>query len=167
MAYVGARYDTHITNTMGHLSCFFPGLLALGSKYLDNPEDLEYAEKVMNTCVFMYEKTKSGLAGETFLWSETMPSVTEGSFPFTINFNAYQLRPETVESLFVMSRVTGKSEWKEKAWKIFVAIEKWCRSNSAFSSVHSVDSDSPYQNGRLERWVAIFYFNFQSSLILC
>ena len=37
------------------------------------------------------------------------------------------LRPETVESLFVMWRVTGDVTYRDWGWHIFRAFERWCR----------------------------------------
>ncbi|KAJ2406025.1 mannosyl-oligosaccharide alpha-1,2-mannosidase, partial [Coemansia sp. RSA 2531] len=37
------------------------------------------------------------------------------------------LRPETVESLFVLWSITGEEKWREYGWHIFTAIEKWAK----------------------------------------
>jgi len=37
------------------------------------------------------------------------------------------LRPETVESLFVLWKVTGNKKYREQAWLIFRAFERWTR----------------------------------------
>jgi Glycosyl hydrolase family 47 len=37
------------------------------------------------------------------------------------------LRPETVESLFILWKVTGNKKYQEQAWLIFRAFEKWTR----------------------------------------
>ena len=40
------------------------------------------------------------------------------------------LRPETVESLFVMYRITGKRKYREWGWKMFRAFDNWCKVES-------------------------------------
>ncbi|KAJ2600119.1 Mannosyl-oligosaccharide 1,2-alpha-mannosidase mns3 [Coemansia sp. RSA 1804] len=37
------------------------------------------------------------------------------------------LRPETVESLFILWRITGEAKWRDYGWRIFEAFEKWAR----------------------------------------
>lgn len=64
----------------------------------------------------------------------------------------FLLRPETVESLFILSRITGQTKWKDAAWKIFIAIEKYCRTNVSYSGIRNVNSQSPELSGRLESW---------------
>ncbi|KAJ3109109.1 mannosyl-oligosaccharide alpha-1,2-mannosidase [Phlyctochytrium bullatum] len=39
------------------------------------------------------------------------------------------LRPETVESLFVLWRVTGDRKYREWGWRIFRAFEKWAKND--------------------------------------
>ena len=49
------------------------------------------------------------------------------------------LRPETVESLFVMWRVTGDPMYRVWGWHIFRAFEKWCRLDSGgYANLHNV-----------------------------
>ena len=49
------------------------------------------------------------------------------------------LRPETVESLFVMWRVTGDSLYRAWGWHIFRAFEKWCRlEGGGYANLHNV-----------------------------
>ena len=40
------------------------------------------------------------------------------------------LRPETVESIFVLYRLTGKQEYRDMGWEIFKAFEKYTRVKS-------------------------------------
>ena len=51
---------------MEHLSCFVPGMLALGamSGEASLVSHLELAKELMGTCVSMYTSTATGLAGE-------------------------------------------------------------------------------------------------------
>jgi len=48
---------------------------------------------------------------------------------------AYLLRPETVESLYLLWRTTGEYRWREYAWRIFESIEKHTKTESGYASV--------------------------------
>jgi mannosyl-oligosaccharide alpha-1,2-mannosidase len=59
----------HVTNKLEHLSCFFPGLLALGVKTLSLPPKVAQlhkwaAEGLATTCYLMYADQPSGLGAE-------------------------------------------------------------------------------------------------------
>ena len=49
------------------------------------------------------------------------------------------LRPETVESLFIMRRITGDDKYREWGWKIYEAFEKHCRvQNGGYVGIRNV-----------------------------
>lgn len=50
----------------------------------------------------------------------------------------YLLRPETIESIYVMYRMTGDPIYQEYGWLIYEAIETHCKTNSAYASVKNV-----------------------------
>ncbi|KAF2721207.1 glycoside hydrolase family 47 protein [Polychaeton citri CBS 116435] len=61
-----------------------------------------------------------------------------------INDARYILRPEAIESVFVMYRITGDKVLQEKAWQMFESIRNISRTKLAFASVTDVtqiDSD--------------------------
>lgn len=53
---------------------------------------------------------------------------------------AYKLRPEALESVFVMYRLTGKNYWREKGWTMFQNIEKATRTASGHAALKDVTS---------------------------
>lgn len=55
----------------------------------------------------------------------------------------YLLRPEAIESLFVMYRVTGEKRYQDIAWKMFVDIDRICRTKIGYSAVKDVTSEKP------------------------
>ncbi|KAJ1666220.1 hypothetical protein IW140_003208 [Coemansia sp. RSA 1813] len=146
-----------------HLTCFVPGMLALGSKVLDRPDDLELAKSLVYTCFKMYNTTATGLSPEYVLFRDSYdkglsPSYSDNSDEFAITQlsgasnkemkdgfylggnKGYILRPETLESIMVMYRITGDPMYKEWGWEIFKAIDKWTRTRSAFSAYRDVTS---------------------------
>ncbi|KZT25222.1 glycoside hydrolase family 47 protein [Neolentinus lepideus HHB14362 ss-1] len=54
---------------------------------------------------------------------------------------AYLLRPETLESLYLMWRTTGDERWRERAWGIFEAIERECKTATGYAVVKVVHQD--------------------------
>jgi endoplasmic reticulum Man9GlcNAc2 1,2-alpha-mannosidase len=65
--------------------------------------------------------------------------VGDGNFVVNAGDEHSLLRPETVESLFVLYRVTGNSTYQEWAWQIFRALEMHARLPSGgYASLDSV-----------------------------
>lgn len=60
----------------------------------------------------------------------------------------YLLRPETLESLFVLYRITGDPRYQEYGWEIYQAIEKYCKTPSAYASVKNIHAykKKPFMN---------------------
>jgi hypothetical protein len=133
----GARNDLK----MDHLVCFMPGIMTLGA-YTDPTgleseraqRDLNVAKALMFTCREMYHRTKSGIAPEfvRFDNNNDMNTHTTASF--------YILRPETAESLYVMSHLTGDPIYRDWAWEIWKAIDQNCRVGSGYGSLRDVNA---------------------------
>ena len=72
------------------------------------------------------------------------------------------LRPETMESLFVLWRVTHDDEWRESGWRIFSAFVRYCRVDgggyTGLQDVTRADSDRQAERAgwltRLHEWHA-------------
>jgi hypothetical protein len=98
-----------------HLEGFVPGLLALGSKYvLGHERDLNKAIEIMEYYLRLYNSTATGIG----------PEYTND------RTSGYALRPEVIESLFILWRVTGLEYYREMGWKIFQNIETYCKVSS-------------------------------------
>merc|ERR1711879_687769 len=102
---------------MDHLVCFLPGTLALGHLHGVNDvatncpggSHLQFAIKLMVTCVAMYTSTTTGLAPE-IVWFDKVDDKDKderyGKMGVKSGDAFSLLRPETVESLFILWRVT-------------------------------------------------------------
>ncbi|KAJ1831172.1 hypothetical protein LPJ63_004463 [Coemansia sp. RSA 2711] len=123
--------DGVLVPEMEHLACFYPGLLALGAQALGRPRDLRLAEELALTCVLAYNSTATGLAPEVAYFTDDA-RVFEPVDP------RYLLRPETVESLFVLYRVTGDPKYQDWGWQIFEAIERHARVAHGYAAVRNV-----------------------------
>jgi mannosyl-oligosaccharide alpha-1,2-mannosidase len=78
----------------------------------------------------------------------------------------YLLRPEAIESVFYMHRITGDPKWREYGWKMWQSVEKMTRYEIAYSSVMDVTAAVPYHTGGMESfWTAetlkYFYLLFE------
>ncbi|KAG9016585.1 hypothetical protein FRB90_002919 [Tulasnella sp. 427] len=154
-----------------HLSCFLPGAIALGAKYLEGEPGFSSEMKQM------WFWAAEGLGPDEVmfkawpkdpndgLWTKHVerwrqqsgrgvpPGVKdgkpfrgsiEGDKDYFFRLNSYQLRPETVESLYVLYKTTGDPVWRDRVWEIFEAIRKHCRmEGGGYRSVWNVDAPSP------------------------
>ncbi|KAJ5777948.1 CAZyme family GH47 [Penicillium odoratum] len=67
----------------------------------------------------------------------------------------YYLRPEAIESVFIMYRLTGDDIWRRKGWKMFEAISKYTRTELANAAIADVLSSKPVQKDAMESfWLA-------------
>jgi len=67
----------------------------------------------------------------------------------------YILRPEAIESVLILYRITGDETLMDKGWKMFEAIVKACKTDVAFAAVWGVDSEHPKQVDSMESfWTA-------------
>ncbi|CAK4739000.1 hypothetical protein LEN26_020656 [Aphanomyces euteiches] len=134
--------ELHIPEMKGkpqqdHLLCFVPGMLALGTIGETNAskvtQHLNLAKKLMQTCVNYYLRQPTGLSPDLI------------QFPgFQVENAVYKLRPETVESLMYMYRVTKDPIFREWGWTIFEALEKYAKITYGYGTVHHVDDLKTY-----------------------
>ncbi|KAJ5168052.1 uncharacterized protein N7482_003646 [Penicillium canariense] len=73
----------------------------------------------------------------------------------SISAPEYFLRPEAIESVFIMFRLTGDEAWRRKGWKMFEAITKHTRTNLAHAGIKDVTAPKPAQKDAMESfWTA-------------
>lgn len=56
------------------------------------------------------------------------------------------MRPETIESYFILWRLTHDQKYRDWAWDAVQAIEQHCREPGGFSGIYDVYSRSPQKN---------------------
>jgi mannosyl-oligosaccharide alpha-1,2-mannosidase len=76
-------------------------------------------------------------------WNETRWAAAVGERTAPRGFAAlrdtqYQLRPEAIESIFILYRVTGKADLLDFAWRMFESICKATRTEHAYSAIGDV-----------------------------
>ncbi|RFU28407.1 hypothetical protein B7463_g7950, partial [Scytalidium lignicola] len=57
---------------------------------------------------------------------------------FAINDRRYILRPEAIESVWYMYRITGDPSWQDKGWQMFESIIASTKSEYGHSAIHDV-----------------------------
>lgn len=82
-----------------------------------------------------------------------------------ITDSRYLLRPEAIESVFVLYRITGDLALQDKAWEMFQAITKHAKTNIAFAAIKDVTQrDSELIDNMESFWTAetlkYFYLTF-------
>ncbi|KAJ0233654.1 hypothetical protein HA466_0280070 [Hirschfeldia incana] len=161
---------------MDHLVCFLPGTLALGATKgltkekalaenllsFEDLENLKLAEDLAKACFEMYEVTATGLAPEIAYFHTE--EYSEGGLEGGNKSSVYAkdiiikhadrhnlLRPETVESLFVLYRITKDTIYREQGWKIFEAFEKHTKVKSGgYTSLDDATEVPPHRRDKME-----------------
>ncbi|KAF0448079.1 mannosyl-oligosaccharide alpha-1,2-mannosidase [Gigaspora margarita] len=158
--------DDTISPKMDHLVCFMGGNLALGAtqgrkvndiqKHMsDNDlEDLDIGKELTKTCVEIYFSTSTGLAPEIAYFSTSEDATNDIIIKPLDSHNL--LRPETVESLFILWRLTGDVQYREWGWKIFQAFEKYSKvDEGGYTSLDDVTVVPPKRRDKMETfWLA-------------
>lgn len=166
---------------MDHLVCFLPGTIALAATRgvslaearkkpdwtADKEDQIRLARELTKTCWGMYAVTETGLAPE-IAWFQVRSSGADS--PATLQSSSNRLsswkkdfvvkpldahnlqRPETVETLFLMWRITGDAIYREWGWKIFQALEKhsFVGKEKGYTSVDNVNAVPPALRDNME-----------------
>ena len=121
-----------------HLAFFAPGLLALGSAAPWG--DTEAKRRLLALAAELAE-SDARLHAKTGLGPE-LSRVDEASGAAAAVDPRYGLRPEYVESLFVLYRVTGDDVYRRRGWAFFEALVARCRvPGGGFAGLADVSAD--------------------------
>ncbi|CAN3486237.1 endoplasmic reticulum mannosyl-oligosaccharide 1,2-alpha-mannosidase [Diutina catenulata] len=148
------------TPKMDHLVCFYGGLLAVGAtgglplaeakkQSWWTPElagDFKLGEDLTYSCVRMYQDMATGLSPEIVMFNEDSDKKSDLWVKPRDKHNLQ--RPETVESLFYLWRLTGEQKYRDWGWQIFENFVKYTKVTNAqgevgFSSIDDVTSTRP------------------------
>ncbi|KAK1961478.1 family 47 glycosyl hydrolase [Colletotrichum sublineola] len=136
-----------------HLACFTGGMFGLGGKLFGIKEHVGIAERLARGCGWAYSSFPTGLMPEIFgmVTCETLDGCEwdegrwkrEGASDLRKGFShardpRYILRPEAIESIFLMYRMTGNPEYREIAWTMFQSVVKATETQLANSAIEDV-----------------------------
>lgn len=132
LTYIAEMQGGNIVPKMDHLACFVPGMLALGADLAGQERDkhMRVARGIARTCYEMYRRQPTGVAPEFINF------VNGADFVNGANHNL--LRPEALEAMFVMWRMTGDPVYREWGWAMFQGFEKNCKTGSGYSGLQDV-----------------------------
>ncbi|XP_038076987.1 mannosyl-oligosaccharide 1,2-alpha-mannosidase IA-like [Patiria miniata] len=134
LTYIGEWRANRIEKKMDHLSCFSGGMFGLGARYSNKKEHyLELGGQIAETCHQAYDNTATKLGPEAFRFEGRSEAVAMRQ-----NEKYYILRPETIESYFVMWRLTHDQKYREWGWEAAEALNKHCRVDSGYSGIRDV-----------------------------
>lgn len=139
---------------MEHLTCFVPGMLALGYIYglghfEGSRNHLEIAKALGKTCYEMYHRMPTGLSPEVAGMNIHAGSKEDIYVNFGTQHNLQ--RPETVESLYYLYKATGDPVYQEWGWEIFQAFEKYTKLEEGYASINNVRrADNPGYRDKME-----------------
>jgi predicted alpha-1,2-mannosidase len=112
----------------GALDAFWPGVLALSG-------DLKRADHLMESVYLMW--TTFGVEPEGLDYT-TME----------VEWAGYPLRPEAIESAYILYTLTGDERYKAMGWDIFQRIVRWCRTDVGYT--HLADVRTKEQSDGME-----------------
>jgi mannosyl-oligosaccharide alpha-1,2-mannosidase len=73
----------------------------------------------------------------------------------SITSTSYGLRPEAIESVFIMYRLTGEQKYRDAGWKMFEAVEGYTRTKIAHAAIEDVTATVPIFKDSMESfWLA-------------
>lgn len=126
-----------------HLECFAGGNFILASKVLKDKRYLDFGLKITESCHEMYRRTVTGIGPESITWSAAGMTSKQQAQAQEIGFGIvdprYQLRPETMESVYYAYRATGDRKYQEWAWEMFVAIVVHTKVRNGFAPLSNVN----------------------------
>lgn len=141
----GANVDGKRDDKGQHLVCFAGGMFALGGRLFDNSTHIGIGRKISEGCAWTYKNSPNGIMPEVF----SMPAcptlsaceytLEPGTSPFSeVGDGRYVLRPEAIESIFYMYRITGDSKYQDVAWEMFQAVSTHTRTDFANAAIADV-----------------------------
>lgn len=162
--YFLVNYKTdRVIEEQEHLACFIPGMLALGAVAEEDQETLQLAEALTESCYLMYHKQKIGLSPE-FIDINNFQPVPQKSH--------WVMRPEVVESIFIMWRITKNPKYRKWGLNIAQAIEKYAKvETGGYSGIEDISVEPPKKNDHQESFflaetLKYLYLLFASSDVL-
>ncbi|KAG6005629.1 hypothetical protein E4U21_007817 [Claviceps maximensis] len=171
--------------SMQHLTCFAGGMYALAGKLLHRKDYVQLASRLTAGCVWAYDSFETNIMPEssTLYKCKNMDgpcSYDEALFAGRAHLPAgflrtddtrYMLRPEAIESVFYMWRVTGDAVWRDAAWRMWEGIVKETETDLAFATIadatrHGSDKEDTMETFWLAETTKYFYLTFEDEDVI-
>jgi mannosyl-oligosaccharide alpha-1,2-mannosidase len=167
---IGLIKDRRLRPIMEHLATFVAGMLAVGS-VKQNPNavaDLELADELVRTYATIYRESVSGVAPDIVLYNT---NDTEWQADYRAQSPQYILRPESVESVYLMWKWTGLQKYRDWAWEMFLGLNRSCRVEEGFAAIANVTEKDPRPKDEMESYflaetMKYLYLTFSDSDLL-
>lgn len=144
MYFAEMKYE-RIEHKMDHLGCFSGGLMGLGANRTlgtappnQSKVYMDVAKAITHTCHESYDRSETKLGPEAFRFTQNIEAKAVKS-----NEKYYILRPEVIESYFVMWRVTKDKKYRDWGWEATQAIERHCKVAAGYSGIKNVYQKEP------------------------
>lgn len=153
-----------------HLVCFAGGMFALGGRLTEQEAHVNIGKKLTDGCIWTYRALPMGVMPEVFemvpcpsrtgacpwddqKWRDTIAASGVASVQDTIDGSRlpkgftkiqdtrYILRPEAIESVFVLYRTTGHEYLLHRAWEMFNSIVNATETPIANAAIADVTFD--------------------------
>ncbi|KAK5942974.1 hypothetical protein PMZ80_003979 [Knufia obscura] len=140
-----------------HLACFAGGMFAMASRMFDEPEDLVTGKALTEGCTWAYQNSPLGIMPETVtllecpdpygaqcewddaIWEQARDKSKHYPPGYVTSKDPhYGLRPEAIESVLVLYRITGDPKWRDIGWTMFAKIIEHARTQYGHASLATV-----------------------------
>ncbi|KAK3185767.1 hypothetical protein K4F52_005423 [Lecanicillium sp. MT-2017a] len=172
---------------MSHLACFAGGMYALAGRLLARDDFVNIGGRLTAGCVYAYDVFATNLMPEAVNFvpcpghfDDPCP-VAERAFGTNprdlpesvarVRDARYLLRPEAIESVYYMWRITGDEAWREAAWRMWEGITREAKTNVAYGTVLNVrqrgwGTANIMETFWLGETVKYFYLIFQDESVI-
>lgn len=151
----------HLDPESEHLACFLGGTYALGGKLFGRSDYVSVGERLGLGCAYAYKAMPTGMMPERFnmvkcesrsscpweeeVWKAEKQKKYEWREDLPLGFTTckdprYILRPEAIESIFYLYRITGQPAFQQTAWEMFAAVSNGTETEFANAAVKDVTS---------------------------
>ena len=158
--------EPHLIPEMQHLTCFIGGMFALSGRLFGMEEYVTTGAKLTQGCIYAYSAFPLGIMPEisTFYacsdlsecefdeetWKEDVGSLTYPKGVKSARDLSYILRPEAIESVFLLWRITGEEKYRESAWGMFESIMRATETEFGNARISDVTMETPEKVDSME-----------------
>ncbi|KAF4344671.1 alpha-mannosidase IC (MNSIC) [Fusarium beomiforme] len=174
-----------LTAEMQHLTCFVGGTYALAGKLLSRNDFVDLGSRLTAGCIWAYDAFPTNIMPE-IAQLEACESITskchwndkpvekKDKLPdgfIRVRNSEYRLRPEAIESVFYMWRITGDDVWRDAAWRMWEAIVKQTETQEAFATISDVNRKGSDKRDNMETFwmsetIKYFYLTFDDPSVI-